>query len=282
MKAAVIGAGYAGLAAAFFLEKKGWEVSVFRWGKSASGASTGLLHPYPGKKALLSIRAHEGIEKALELFRVAGKKEAVFEKSGILRIAHTEEQRKKFQGDFFWMEEGITVYSRLYLEELRKSLVRTKVFEARIESLSELSSFDRIVVAAGEDAERLLSIPLKKTIGQSLLCRCRQKLPYALLSDCHITASEDPEYCLIGSTYEHTQKPDRKKALGLLEKAIKIYPPARDFTIEEVFFGVRASPKVGYLPIVKRIDSRTWALTGFGSRGLMYHALYAERLFADE
>jgi glycine/D-amino acid oxidase-like deaminating enzyme len=79
--------------------------------------------------------------------------------------------------------------------------------------------------------------------------------------------------------------PDPKKALQLLEKAKKIYPGAKEFEIVGIQVGVRIAPKIGYWPILQRVDSKTWVFTGLGSRGLMYHALLAKRLsncFLDE
>ena len=100
----------------------------------------------------------------------------------------------------------------------------------------------------------------------------------SLLSNAHITPTEDPELCLIGSTYEHTEKPDPKKALELLQKAALFYPPAKDFKIVEIRSGVRLSPRVGYKPIVEKINPKTWVFTGLGSRGLIYHALFAKMI----
>ena len=79
---------------------------------------------------------------------------------------------------------------------------------------------DQIVLAAGFETTRFPGcekLPLKATIGQSLVCRCQDPLPFSLVSQGHITPTEDPALCQVGSTYEHTDEADPKKALELLE-----------------------------------------------------------------
>jgi hypothetical protein len=60
------------------------------------------------------------------------------------------------------------------------------------------------------------------------------------------------------------------------------YPPARDFKIEEIRWGTRISPKVGYQPIIEKIGPKTWVFTGLGSRGLLYHSMLAKSLVLNE
>ncbi len=272
MRAAVVGAGFAGLAVTWFLLQKGIETTVFYENEGASYASTGLLHPAPGKRARESWRAKEGIQETLQLLKALGK--PVFEQNGILRIAHTDEQRSLFGGDSILIPDGITVYSRMYLQELKKACSRAKFIQHKITQIQELEPFDRAILTMGAESV----VPVKKTIGQSLICRWKERLPMSLLSDCHITPTEDPEFCQIGSTYEHTEKPDPQKALALLDKAARIYPPAKEFKIVEIRTGVRASPKMGHQPVFAKIGPKYWVFTGLGSRGLMYHALLAKKL----
>lgn len=278
MKIAVVGAGYAGLAVAWHLLQKNVDVTVFDGGLGASHVSTGLLHPCPGKKAIPTWRAGEGMEAAIKLLEIASSERPVFVRNGILRIAATDEQRKEFGGDQLWIPEGITVYSRLYLEGLKKACRKAK-FETRwVQNLQELDGFDAVILTTGAETSQLIDLPLKKTIGQCLICRWTEPLSMSLLSSGHITPTEDPELCLVGSTYEHTDKPDPKKALELLDKAALFYSPAKDFKIVEIRSGVRVAPKLGYRPIVAQVNPKTWVFTGLGSRGLIYHALLANEL----
>ena len=275
MKIAIVGAGYAGLAATWYLLQNGDDVTVFDGGQGASHASTGLLHPAPGRKAVPIWRAEEGMKAAKELLAVAGP---VFEESGILRIAVDDAQRKDFGGDTLWVPEGITVYSRPYLAGLKRACKRAQFVNQWVSNLQELDGFDAIILTTGAETLQLVDLPLKKTLGQSLICRWKERLPMSLLSHGHITPTEDPELCQVGSTYEHTEKPDPQKALALLDQAALFHPPAKDFEIVEIRSGVRISPKIGYQPIVTQVAPKTWVFTGLGSRGLIYHALFAQSI----
>ena len=219
MKAAVVGAGYAGLAVAWNLLQKQIDVTVFDGGEGASHASTGLLHPYPGKKATPTWRAQEGMQASLALLEMASQDRPVFVKNGILRFASTDEQRKQFGGESLLIPEGITVFSKMYLEELKKTCRKARFEKQWVRHLAELDGFDCIVLTTGAESLQWAELPLKRTIGQCLLCRCKEPLSMSLLSSAHITPTPDPEFCFVGSTYEYTEKPDPKKALALLEKA---------------------------------------------------------------
>lgn len=267
MKIAVVGAGYVGLAVAWHLLKKNHEVAVFDGGNGASHVSTGLLHSAPGKKALPTWRAQEGMESAIELLEIAG--EDTFVRNGILR-----ENRM--------IPEGITVFSKRYLAKLKKACAK-QFFKAAfidhwVNSLEELNSYDQIILTTGSETLSWANLALKKTIGQCLVCRCSEPLSASLLGQGHITPTEEPGICLVGSTYEHTEKPDPKKALALLDQVAHFYPKALEFKVLDILCGTRISPKVGYKPILQKINPKTWVLAGFGSRGLIYHALFAKIL----
>ena len=87
MKIAVIGAGLAGLATAYYLlEHQDCQVTLFDAkgvGGGASGASTGLVHPYAGEDMRGSWRAHAALE---ETKRLLDALDAPYTK-GILRYA---------------------------------------------------------------------------------------------------------------------------------------------------------------------------------------------------
>ncbi len=269
MNIAVVGAGYAGLGVTWHLLQRGCCVSVFDGGVGASHVSTGLLHSAPGKWGKPTWRAEEGMKAAKELLEVAGG--GCFVPSGILRFAPKKE----------WIAEGITVFSKKYLQGLKKACAQAR-FEAHfVKSLSELDSFDQIVLTVGADTLSWVDLPLSKTIGQCLVCKVKEPLPYTLLGTGHISVTEDPSVCLVGSTYEHTEKPDPQKVLALLPQLAAIYPAARDFEVLEILSGVRISPKVGIRPVVQKVGKNVWVFTGLGSRGLIYHSLLAKSL-SDE
>lgn len=278
MRVAIVGAGYAGVAVAWNFWKKNHEVTLFDGGEGASHVSTGLLHHAPNRRGVPILHAEEGIQATLELLEAASVDRPVFVKNGILRIAVTEEQKSDLGADRIWIPNGITVYSRLYLEGLKKACSGIEVVKRWVKSLEELSEFDAIVLTAGAETLDWGDLPLKKTIGQCLICRWKEPLKVSLLSYGHITPTEDDEYCLVGSTYEHTEKPDPKKALELLDKAALFYPPAKDFEVVEIRSGVRIAPAKGELPLIHQINAKTWVFAGLGSRGLIYHALFAKSL----
>lgn len=302
MKITVIGAGFAALSAAWYLSERGAEVTLYDpkgIGKGASGVSTGLLHPFPGKRARLSWRAEEGMEETRQLLKISEEALGAPIKGppGIFRPALSEEQRKDFStprsfaewkdtsefGPGLWIESGLTVYSRLYLEGLWRACAKRGV-QLRNEAVSPtaLPSADATILANGFEALTFYPhLPLKATWGQTLLCKWEKPLPFSLVSQGHITPTENPHLCQVGSTYEHTPEPNPELARELLSKAALFYPPAARFEIVEIRSGVRLTRKEGYQPMVERIAPRTWIFTGLGSRGLLYHALLGKELAAQ-
>ena len=287
---AVVGAGLAGLSVAWHLVEKGAQVTLFDplgIGGGASGASTGLMHPFPGKKAALSWRAKEGMAATRRLLDIAEEAAGhpVAARTGIFRPAITEEQRIDFRAcndidaewkEGLWIPTGITIYSRPYLQGLWKACKkRGAVF---VQEPFRPGPFDRVVLAVGSDIAQFTPLPLRYAIGQSLVCKWEKPLPFSLASHGYIAVTEDPSLCQVGSTYEHTAAPDPKKALELLDKAAAFYPPAKEFEVVEIRSGMRVSPKDGHRPIVERLDSNTYVFTGLGSRGMLYHALLGGEL----
>lgn len=302
MKVAIIGAGLAGLAVAWHLKEREAEVSLFGpLGGGASGVSTGLLHPFPGKMALPSWRAEEGMLATLELLDAAKKNlgKSVVNRAGIFRFALQSIQREKFCArpewrekspilaaanlPGLWIAEGMTVYSRLYLQGLFQACLAKGIHfdETKVKSLKELSAFDRVVLAAGHETLQFVDLPLEPVKGQTLLCRYQDPLPLSLIGNGHITPTEDPELCQIGSTYEHNfvdALPHKEVIPELLAKAAVFYPPAKDFEVVEVRAGIRLGKKGISKPYIAQLDARTWVFTGLGSRGLLYHALFGKRI----
>src|SRR5690606_15119437 len=143
MKVAIVGAGYAGLSLCWhLLETRGVEVTVFDEGsgEGASVASTGLLHPFPGKFGKLACRAHDAMREANRLIEAAG--EGSSSATGILRLAMSDSQALAFWQNAsdgaqyldkegvqkllpsaiaqagLWIPEGKTVFSKPYLQGL--------------------------------------------------------------------------------------------------------------------------------------------------------------------
>ncbi len=307
-KIAIAGCGLAGLATALhFLKQGNVAVTLFDphgIGGGASGVSTGLLHPFPGRLALRSWQADEGMASTIQLIDEveAFTGWTAAHRSGILRLAVTEQQKKDFPqcvefgcqwwpvekvleqvpeatpAPALWMPQGMTVYSKPYLEGLWQ-LCQHKGAEFRKEAFHSPESFDRVVLAMGFQTPYSSDIALKTTRGQALLCRWKKTLPLTLLSQGHLTPSEDPLHCQLGSTYEDPQTPlDTQKAFDLKGKIAAFYPPAKEFDVLETRVGYRISRQQGYRPIVSQVDAKTWVFFGLGSRGLLYHSLLGESL----
>ncbi|MDE3046469.1 MAG: FAD-binding oxidoreductase [Verrucomicrobiota bacterium] len=311
---AIVGAGFAGLALTWHLLQKEMEVTLFDSEEgSASAVSTGLLNPFPAKLGIRSWRATEGMQATKELLEVAEKAlgRSVAERTGVLRLALQESIKQAFRERAnedpeaiwwdpeqviekvlgarpvpgLWIPSGITVYSKLYLQGLRKACQKARFEKKVIGSLQELSSYDYAILAVGAGISRfpecahLLLEPLK---GQALLCSWPAgHLPCGLAGLGHITSTEDPALCHIGSTYERgfaDALPTPEAILKLKKQAAAFYPPAENATVLHVEAGVRVCRKQGYRPIVEQLGPKAWVFTGLGSRGLLYHALLARDL----
>lgn len=308
MKIAVIGAGLAGIAAAWhLLQKPGFTVDLFDAegiAGGASGVASGFLHPYPGKRALKTWRADEGMLATEELIQIAeenlGRKVAA---PGIFRPAVTEEQKKDFRKQGIWWEweefqkhvplaaplpglwipEAKTVFTSLYLQGVWLACEKRggTFFQERIENLSQLDSYDQIIVATGFTTPlfpECKKLPLKKTAGQILVCQWKEPLPFSLVSLGQIALTQEREFCKVGSTYEHTEVLSKEVERELKQKVALFYPPALDFKVVDIKAGVRISPLEGYRPLVEKVGEKIWVFTGLASRGMIYHALLAKEL----
>jgi glycine/D-amino acid oxidase-like deaminating enzyme len=298
MKVSVIGAGYAGLAVCWhLLQYPDIQVTLFDGGAGASSASTGLLHPFPGRTSSRSWMAKEGMEESNFLIGVAEAAlgRVVANRGGIRRLPWASWQEKEFLKltkkdpealwveSALWIPSGVAVYSKSYMEGLLKaSLSKGAILrKENVDSLDSLDA-DHIVLATGAGTSRFLDLPLIAVKGHALLCRWGgDRLSHSLICNGHITPSEDPDLCMIGSTYEHeftSSDPDPAYIPQLLAKAQAFYPPAKDFKVVELFSGIRMTQKVGYRPVVERISPSMHVFTGLGSRGLLYHALLGKQI----
>ena len=316
MKIAVLGAGYAGLATAWYLlQDSKVQVSLFDpsgIGGQASGLAAGLLHPFVGIHAKLNNQGREGMEATRSLLEISSKAfgKRVYEATGILRVAVTEKQREGFgrcaerYSDVEWWDDcservsgvvkepgifirsGITVNSEEYLEGLWQACQdRGAVFERRgIESLEEVDSFDAVVLAMGIETNKFADVSLTPIKGQLLQFAWPQDiepLPFSINSKAYLAMSSDRKSVIAGATFErdfHSVDPDVEIALAyILPKARIIYPAIDQMELLSCRAAVRVSTP-NRLPIAKQVSEKVWVFTGLGSKGLLYHALYAKRL----
>lgn len=284
----------------------------------ASGVAAGLLHPFAGAHAKLNRFGYEGFNATLELLNASEKALGCrpFDPSGILRTAISPLQAEEFQicaqkhpqdvqlmsadeveaflpgiarAPGILIKNGITIYPEAYLDGLfLNCLERGLVFhQQKIDSLDALKDFDRIVVAMGADCislKELSHLKLSYTKGQILELQWPADLPplpIALNSHIYCVMLPDKKRCLVGSTYEKqfaSREPDWEIAKReILPKLALLYPPLKDAKVINCRTGIRVSGPQ-HLPLMQKFSERCFVLTGMGSKGLLYHAFYANKL----
>lgn len=328
LKIAVVGAGFCGMASAYYLSKyfnKGVDLEITildpgEVGENASGISAGLLHPYTGAHAKLKKNGIEGQASTLELANVAKKAlgYSVAEKMGLLRVAISEQQKQDFSAcaskyeDVEWCgvqecqklfpsmvsEPGIfirnayTIHTKQYLKGLWKACKESGVLWSKNKpaALSELGGYDAIIVAAGANVTsfpELSHLPVQPIKGQILEIRWPEKIAAPMTpisSKAYIVPGTNPDNRLIGATFERNfkcDKPDIETALRyLMPKMTDLFPGLKDAEILACHSGIRASAP-NHMPLCKRETKNIWVITGMGSKGLLFHALYSKKLVAE-
>jgi glycine/D-amino acid oxidase-like deaminating enzyme len=282
---AVIGAGFAGLAAALKLSDH-FKVTLFDAkgvGAGASGAACGLLHPYPGEHGRVSWEADEAMEEARALLHIAEEElgTPVASYTGILKegacigaIGDRDDVERLGENKYF-IKSGITVFTSLYCQGLLKAfLKRGGLFKIRdIQNLDELAAFDQIIIATGVGIKRFPEcshLKLSFVKGQALTCRVAEPLSYSISGKRSLVMTEKPHLIHLGSTYE------RDSLVPTPETAIQLLKP--DSEVLECRFGIRVMNPAHYFPIIEQVSPKAIALTAFGSRGLLYHGLFAKKL----
>ena len=326
MKIIIVGAGFCGLAVAWHLlhhehKPQHLEIQLLdseEIGYSTSGISAGLLHPYVGAHAKLNWKGREGFEETKKLLDAASEMidRPVYAKNeGILRMALSPMQADDFKlcetlhspdvewlsaercqsfvpglvdAPGLWLKNGVTVYSRNYLDGLWKACKKKgAAFERKcLHSLKELGGETSILTTGGctQALPELSALPLKSVKGQIIELEWPKKhppLPCALNSQAYILMSSDQHTCFAGSTYEKNYrdlKADPEKALSeIMPKACAMLPFLKEAPLVKCYAGIR-SVGPGHLPYLHPLSPKRWILAGMGSKGLLYHALTAKEL----
>jgi glycine/D-amino acid oxidase-like deaminating enzyme len=283
-KAAIIGAGFAGLAAAYFLSEK-YQVTLFDQkgiGAGASGISSGLLHPYPGEKGRLSWHAEEALTLAKKLIDEAEEAlgRPVAHRGGILRlgpILNPGSDVVELGPEKFLITSGMTVYPSLYLQGLWRVCEKKGVVLniKKIESLESLKGYDCVVLAIGAGIRSFKEkedLKINFVKGQVLTCALEDPLERSVSSKVYTALTELPLQCHVGATYERDvidEIPDQAKAVRLLNPALPVL---------DCRAGIRVTNPAHYFPILQQIGPHHHAITALGSRGLLYHALMGSNL----
>jgi len=308
MKIAIVGAGFAGVALAYYLSlDPKVSVTVIDKGgiaSGASGASCGLMHAYVGMQVRRSQMADEAFDESKRLIELAQSVSSMSlaDFSGIQRIAQTDEQ-KKILMDYastldevslisegrFLLHKGATVQPVSYLNSLWKVCENMGArFEKKmLHSLSELDHFDGVVLACGAgifDFETCKKFRLDCTKGQALQIRWPSFFPsltHSIIAKGYVTKSIDPGIAYLGSTFERgVVSPDSDLDVAkddLLPKFSAVFPDLQPEVIG-IKSGVRVSSVGHYFPLIGKVSERLFLFTGLGSRGLLYHALFAKML----
>lgn len=286
-------------------------------GGGASGMAAGLLHTYAGLHSKLNWNGMEGYQSACRLLDLASQssQNPVYEKSGILRIALNDSIENDYHlcadkfPDVEWLstqqcqnlipgvvkkpglliKSALTVYCLPYLEGLWKVCAERGAVLKKdtVTSLNQLDSYDQVIVTAGaltSTIKGVHDVQLSIVKGQILHLEWPVHLAplvVPLNSQAYIVMNPDKKSCIIGATYERnyeSEGPDPTKAIEeILPKAIEILPELKNAKILSCQAGLRSSTP-NHRPFMKRIDNRTCVLAGMGSKGLLYHALFAEKL----
>lgn len=286
-------------------------------GNGASGVAAGLLHPYVGAHAKKNRYADQAMAATERLLLAAERSMGtpVCKKSGLLRLVTTDAQLADFKKcadlnpDVRWMtesacsdavkgvvplqgifiEKGYVVDCKSYLKGLWMGCEQKgAVFvQQDIAELNELDRYDHVVVAMGAASSffpELSHLKIEPVKGQVLEFNWQKAvppLPFPLSSQVYLLSSPEEKQWVAGATFEHRFKsaePDRDEAVRqILPKLRAFYPEIDQARITGCRAGVRAST-AGHVPMSGRIGERLWVLTGMGSKGLLYHALYAADL----
>lgn len=285
-------------------------------GQGASGMAAGLLHPFAGVHAKKNLQADQGMTASLNLIEVAEKALGmpVICSKGLVRLAISEQQKTDFTAtaslhpDVHWLtvedsqkklgmnqaypgifiESAMVVDCPKYLKGLWIACAKEGVvFEKRaIRSLEEVKDFDRIIVAMGAATKKIPELsdfkitPIK---GQLLEMHWPKGVstPLFPISSKTYLIMKEKDKCIVGATFERnykTENPDIEIAVQeILPKLHSFFPELNSSLVIECRSGVRASTP-SHRPILEKVNEKTWLITGMGSKGLLYHALYAEIL----
>ncbi|MCL6756031.1 MAG: FAD-binding oxidoreductase [Candidatus Rhabdochlamydia oedothoracis] len=304
MRIAIIGAGFSGLALAWNLLNLKNQVVVFDpFSGGASFVAAGLLHPYVGEEAQRSLFATEAMQKTEDLLHVAKrslKKELYRE--GIIRIAQNEKQRKAYKNhcvvfkdvvdlgnDHFLIKSGKTVFCKRYLQGMRLAIIEKggQFIAEKITELEQLKTFDQIVVAAGasiRDFSEFVQLKLSFIKGQVLTCEIPLNLQIerSLVGKGYIATSHKCGIYHVGATYERHDLTETVNLLNtqkvLFTKAASFYPDIWQLKPIDCSSAIRVMRQGHYLPIATKVSNKVWVITAMGSRGLLYHAYFGEKL----
>lgn len=286
-------------------------------GKGTSGMAAGLLHTYAGLHAKMNWKGAEGYAATHELLALASHEieKPVAYPSGLLRMVLNEENQRdyaqcaqKYPDVTWWTEQEcqrrvpglakkpgifiencLTVDAENYLKGLWQACHKKGGhFHCKnIQSLDELNDFDIVILATGAATSgypEARHLPLTFLKGQILVLEWPSELPplaIPLNSQAYILMEPGNKTCLVGATFErHFENSEPQLTVAaqeLIPKAAAMLPALGKAKILACKAGIRVSAP-NHVPLAEQINERCWVLTGMGSKGLLYHALFAKQL----
>lgn len=238
---AIVGAGFAGLALAFYLlslQTSQFKVTIYHkdpLGVGASGVASGLLHPFPAGATKLSFEGFTALHATLSLINTVqtSTDKPLYQEGGIIKLAIEDEDKKNFaklaskqEGLVFFSQEkiqkylqvsnyytglfiqpGYTIFCKDYLAALARVIHNLGgVFvKETVNSLPQLQAFDKVVLCLGHGIKDFSLKPKLQYVKGQILT---MEFPFSLTSksligDGYISVTKDPNIYHVGSSYEH-------------------------------------------------------------------------------
>ena len=292
-----IGGGSSGIAAGLVHPYAGAHAKLNRLGHEGVAASLRLLNDSSAFAKSLSDQPVY-LQNGFLRVAVSAEQEACYQTSSIkypndITWLSAEETAAKFSGILakpsIYIKSAIEVNTPLYLKGLWLSCEKKGAVFTRqaIKDLDQLSDFDVTIIAAGGSCKQfseLDHLSLYYTKGQVLELEWPEglpQMPFPINSHVYLVMKPDGKSCIVGATYEKEYADadsDLKVAVAeILPRAIELIPELAGSKVLACYSGIRVSTP-DHMPLVKQFAKNRWVITGFGSKGLLYHALYAERL----
>lgn len=284
MNIAIVGAGLAGLGLAYYLAPD-HRLTIFYDKQGASHAASGLMHAFvgdTGEKAFEAEKAMLYSQTIIKSLKPTFYRDSTFKRK--VMNPTMEKNFSKYEGqDLEWLDkdhvlikEGLCINVPEYLKALIDYLKEKGVtfIEKKIETLASLEGFDSSFICAGFGIKELVpKLKLKYLKGQSLTFQNLHTHSMPYLAKGYLVPFDN--YVVIGSTYERNFESDAVDiyaAYRFLEAPLQeFYQPYDKQTPVSIQSGIRvAHPNVNY-PRCFQVEDHIYALTGYGSRGLLYH-----------
>lgn len=312
MKIAIVGAGLAGLACAYFLQKSNGNHDLTlidgELSNSASRAATGLLHPFVSDGSRYCFFGLEAFNLSINLINEVEKfsSKRLSLKDGLCRVALSNQEKKIFSQlprkyyHLSWshtsqlvkgsgllnIKNGLCVFISSYLDELLKLCLfkGSKLLNQTVDRQTSLENFDKVIYAIGPSIEKFLDLDrlhLRLLKGQSLLVHYEQELPSLISSNGYVAKTGEKNTYFLGSTYERNfldSSPDESLAKSVIYDKLKSIINMDNTQLISCRSGIRVCNNKTNLPTIYQTSQKDYFITGLGCRGLLYHAFIGNEL----